>query len=153
MLGGNVPLVTSLLYVHAALLRMSVTAHEGGDGGASGGTFNDRAAFSITMTAIRGLNVLLAFIYDTTVGSTIIIPRTCIRRHPDGLAGGISRPAMLQHAVPGHSTLLHQLRPQYSSLFRSTLDCFSRARAHMHTGMHAHRHARLSKARHASMSC
>ena len=71
-LGDNVPLVTSLLHVHAALLRMSVTAYAGGGSGGGGASVGastaDKGAFSMAVMAVQGLDVLLAFIIDTTVG-------------------------------------------------------------------------------------
>ena len=78
-LRGTVPLFTALLYVHAALLRASmttvtvVTAHAGGGGGGGGGRngvgagggATDRDAFSAALMSVKGLGVLLAFVSDT----------------------------------------------------------------------------------------
>ena len=100
-LEGNVPLITSLLYVHAALLRMSVTAHAGG--GSGGGSSRGGGAFAIALMSIKGQGVLLAFVYDMvgqtsnpetlkmlafvddTVGQ-ILNPETCRWRRTDGQA-------------------------------------------------------------------
>ena len=68
LLGGNVPLVTLLLYVHAALLRMSsMSATAGppaGSGGGCGGGTN-RDAFRIALMGTKGLHALLAFVCNT----------------------------------------------------------------------------------------